>query len=88
MRTRVSTTAVQARSITCLAGQIFSTPILFSRRKYLHPGRSRAGRTGARVNAETLSADLSALRNAMSTLLITHYFVTEEMRSELGREQS
>jgi hypothetical protein len=39
----------------------------------------------SRVNAETLSADLSALRNAMSTLLITHYFVTEEMRSELGR---
>lgn len=39
----------------------------------------------SRMNADTLNADLSALRNAMSTLLITHYFVTEEMKSELGR---
>jgi hypothetical protein len=39
----------------------------------------------SRMNAETLNADLDALRNAMSTLLITHYFVTEEMRAELGR---
>jgi len=38
-----------------------------------------------RMNAETLNANLGALRNSMSTLLITHYFVTEEMKSELGR---
>jgi hypothetical protein len=37
------------------------------------------------MNADMLNANLSALRNAMSTLLITHYFVTEEMRAELGR---
>ena len=38
-----------------------------------------------RMNADTLSANLGALRNSMSTLLITHYFVTEEMKSELGQ---
>lgn len=37
------------------------------------------------LNPDTLNANLGALRNAMSTLLITHYFVTEEMRAELGR---
>jgi hypothetical protein len=37
------------------------------------------------MSADVLNANLSALRNAMSTLLITHYFVTEEMRAELGR---
>ena len=39
----------------------------------------------SRMSPEMLSANLGALRNAMSTLLITHYFVTEEMKSELGR---
>jgi hypothetical protein len=38
----------------------------------------------SRMNPETLNANLGALRNSMSTLLITHYFVTEEMKSELG----
>jgi hypothetical protein len=38
-----------------------------------------------RMNPETLSANLGALRNSMSTLLITHYFVTEEMKAELER---
>jgi hypothetical protein len=37
------------------------------------------------MNAEMLNANLGGLRNAMSTLLITHYFVTEEMRAEIGR---
>jgi hypothetical protein len=37
------------------------------------------------MNADTLSVNLGALRDSMSTLLITHYFVTEEMKSELGR---
>src|SRR5438105_264588 len=39
----------------------------------------------SRMNPETVSANLGALRNSMSTLLITHYFVTEEMKSELNR---
>jgi hypothetical protein len=39
----------------------------------------------SRMNPDTLTANLGALRNSMSTLLITHYFVTEEMKSELGR---
>jgi len=39
----------------------------------------------SRMNADTLNANLGALRNAMSTLLVTHYFVTEEMRAEIGR---
>jgi hypothetical protein len=38
-----------------------------------------------RMNPDTLSANLGALRNSMSTLLITHYFVTEEMKADLGR---
>ena len=38
-----------------------------------------------RMNSDTLNANLGALRNSMSTLLITHYFVTEEMKSDLGR---
>ena len=37
------------------------------------------------MSPDTLNANLGALRSSMSTLLITHYFVTEEMRSELGR---
>jgi len=37
------------------------------------------------MNADTLTANLGALRGSMSTLLITHYFVTEEMKSDLGR---
>jgi hypothetical protein len=39
----------------------------------------------SRMNVDMLNANLSALRNAMSTLLVTHYFVTEEMRAEIGR---
>jgi hypothetical protein len=38
-----------------------------------------------RMNADTLNANLGALRTSMSTLLITHYFVTEEMKSDIGR---
>ena len=38
-----------------------------------------------RMNPDTLTASLGALRNSMSTLLITHYFVTEEMKAELVR---
>ena len=37
------------------------------------------------MSPDMLTANLGALRNSMSTLLITHYFVTEEMKSELGR---
>ncbi len=39
----------------------------------------------SRMNPATLGNDLAALRNSMSTLLITHYFVTEEMKASLGR---
>jgi len=39
----------------------------------------------AKMNADTLSANLGALRNSMTTLLVTHYFVTEEMKASLGR---
>ena len=39
----------------------------------------------SRMTPEMLNANLGALRNSMSTLLITHYFVTEEMKSELNR---
>jgi len=36
------------------------------------------------MNSDALSANLGALRNSMTTLLVTHYFVTEEMKAELG----
>ncbi len=39
----------------------------------------------SRMNADTLNANLGALRNSMTTLLVTHYFVTEEMKASLGR---
>src|SRR5437667_720690 len=39
----------------------------------------------SRMSLEMLDANLGALRNSMSTLLVTHYFVTEEMKSELNR---
>jgi len=40
----------------------------------------------SRMNPDALNANLGALRDSMSTLLITHYFVTKEMKSELNRE--
>jgi hypothetical protein len=39
----------------------------------------------AHMNPDTLNANLGALRNSMTTLLVTHYFVTEEMKGSLGR---
>jgi hypothetical protein len=39
----------------------------------------------AAMNPNMLGGNLAALRNSMSTLLITHYFVTEEMKANLGR---
>jgi hypothetical protein len=39
----------------------------------------------SKMSPDTLSVNLGALRDSMSTLLITHYFVTEEMKAELGR---
>ncbi len=38
----------------------------------------------SRMNADMLTANLGALRNSMTTLLVTHYFVTEEMKAALG----
>lgn len=38
----------------------------------------------SRMSPEMLNANLGALRDSMSTLLITHYFVTKEMKSGLG----
>lgn len=38
-----------------------------------------------RMDPNALPGNLATLRNSMSTLLITHYFVTEEMKSELTR---
>ncbi|MEP7015363.1 MAG: hypothetical protein ABI925_07985 [Verrucomicrobiota bacterium] len=38
-----------------------------------------------RMNPGELRNNLGALRGSMSTLLVTHYFVTEEMRASLGR---
>src|SRR5438270_11781365 len=39
----------------------------------------------SRMSPDMLSANLGALRNSMTTLLVTHYFVTEEMKAALGR---
>jgi hypothetical protein len=37
-----------------------------------------------RMSPDTLRNNLAVLRNSMSTLLITHYFVTQEMKSDVG----
>lgn len=39
----------------------------------------------ARVNPEFLGAELGALRESMKTILNTHYFITKDMRTDLGR---
>ena len=54
---------------------------------YILAGREPVGQVPdlSRMNPDTLGNDLAALRNSMSTLLITHYFVTEEMKANLGR---
>ena len=41
----------------------------------------------SRMNPAALVNNLTPLRNSMSTLLITHYFVTEEMKASLGRSE-
>src|SRR5437016_6257050 len=41
----------------------------------------------SRVNSDTLNANLGALRNAMSTLLVTHYLVSEEMKCGTARHR-
>jgi hypothetical protein len=39
----------------------------------------------SRLSPEMLGGDLSALRASMHTVLQTHYFITKDMRSDLGR---
>src|SRR5260370_26125702 len=41
----------------------------------------------SRLNPNMLGSNLAALRDSMSTLLITHYFVTEEMKASLNRSE-
>jgi hypothetical protein len=41
----------------------------------------------SRMNPAALVNNLTPLRNSMSTLLITHYFVTGEMKASLGRSE-
>jgi hypothetical protein len=39
----------------------------------------------SRVSPDVLEGELSALRTSMSTVLKTHYFITKDMRTDLGR---
>jgi hypothetical protein len=39
----------------------------------------------SRYSPDALSGELSALRGSMSTVLKTHYFITKDMRTDLGR---
>jgi hypothetical protein len=39
----------------------------------------------SRLNPEALGGELSALRASMHTILQTHYFITKDMRADLGR---
>ncbi len=41
----------------------------------------------SRIPPETLSNQLTALRASMATILQTHYFITKEMRTDLGRSE-
>jgi hypothetical protein len=38
----------------------------------------------ARLNPEIMASELSALRSSMKTILNTHYFITKDMRTDLG----
>jgi hypothetical protein len=39
----------------------------------------------SRLSPDVLHGELSALRSSMSTVLKTHYFITKDMRTDLGR---
>jgi hypothetical protein len=39
----------------------------------------------ARLGPDVLGGELSALRSSMKTILNTHYFITKDMRTDLGR---
>jgi len=39
----------------------------------------------SRLNPEVMGGELSALRASMHTILQTHYFITKDMRTDLGR---
>ena len=39
----------------------------------------------SRINPDVLGGELAALRGSMSTVLKTHYFITKDMRTDLGR---
>jgi hypothetical protein len=39
----------------------------------------------SRLSPEVLGGELSALRDSMHTILNTHYFITKDMRTDLGR---
>ena len=39
----------------------------------------------SRLSPEVLGGELSALRSSMKTILNTHYFITKDMRTDLGR---
>jgi hypothetical protein len=39
----------------------------------------------SRLNPDVLGTELSALRASMHTILQTHYFITKDMRTDLGR---
>jgi hypothetical protein len=54
---------------------------------YILAGLEPAGQVPdlSRLNPEALSGELSALRDSMKTILNTHYFITKDMRTDLGR---
>jgi hypothetical protein len=58
-----------------------------SARTYILAGLEPVGQVPdlSRMAPEALAVDLSALRASMHTVLQTHYFITKDMRTDLGR---
>src|SRR5438309_8014511 len=86
---RPSITAATTLFSTCLAGPIFCTPAFFFplSSNYVLAGLEPIGNVPdlTQVPPEVLQADLISLRNSMNSILRFQYFITKEMRADLGR---
>ena len=88
-RMRPNITAATTPLSTCLAGPIFCTPAFFFRCRAItfSLGSNRSGTCPISLGSppEMLRADLISLRNSMNSILRFQYFITKEMRTDLGR---
>ena len=86
---RLSITAATTPFSTCLAGPTFLYASIFFplSSNYVLAGLEPVGNVPdlTRVPSEMLRADLVSLRNSMNSILRFQYFITKEMRADLGQ---